>query len=122
MRCHYAQCLEIQLLDDFRANVLVAQRRAGHALVPHAVERKSRQLAHLRRFSTAIELDHTDLHLELDVAVRAEQTERLGGAVRDRVGQQHALDLVENDLRLLGACRLHAEREAQHPRLGRQLR
>eukprot|EP00051_Salpingoeca_urceolata_P000846 m.36558 g.36558 ORF g.36558 m.36558 type:complete len:103 (-) comp11032_c0_seq2:77-385(-) len=40
---------DVNLIEDLRANVLVAQTLPGKPFVAHTVHRKSRQLAHLQR-------------------------------------------------------------------------
>ena len=58
------------------------------------------------------------LHFELDGAMVANEQERLSGTEDDRVCDKHALDLLNDILRSLGACVLHPESKAKGPGFG----
>ena len=104
---------QMKLVGNLRRNVFEADRRAGDALEPDAVEREPWQLADL----------HLPLHQRVGarVAVHAQQQEPLALLVVAVVGVEHATDLPHHVRRLHRARRLHTPREPQRARFGGSL-
>lgn len=102
--------LQLQLVGDFRGDVLEGDGRPRDAFEAHAVEREAGQFAHL--------------HLPLDeavlagVAVDAEEQEALALLVIAVVGVQHLADFPHHVSGLHGGRGLHAPGKTQRSGLG----